>query len=93
MSFIKYSDNFKVETLENGIIDEFGDKIYSYKIVSKLTFNEVRDFCMKELQISHHIDKKPNPFAPELVKFKFIDKISDEIGSLYSYKVRKPSTA
>lgn len=92
MGFIKYNDDFRVEYLESGIRDNLGDKIYSYKVVSKLPFNEVREFCMKELQLSYDISKKPNPFAPELIKFKYVSKVSDEIGSIYTYKVKKLST-
>ena len=93
MSFIKYNDDFIVETLESGVKDNLGDKIYSYKVASKLPFNEVREFCMKELQLSYIITKKPNPFASELIEFMFVCKVSDDIGSIYTYKVKKLSTA
>lgn len=93
MSFIKYNDDFMVEAMESGVKDSLGDKIYSYKVASKLPFNEVREFCMKELQLSYIINEKPNPFAPELIKFKFVCKISDDIGSIYNYKVKKLCTA
>jgi len=93
MSFNQYNENFKIETEENGLKDELGDRIYSYKIVSKLPFNEVRKFCMKELQLCYYRNNKPDPFAPELMKFMFVDKISDDIGSIYSYKVKRPNNS
>ena len=92
MSFHNYNEDFQVEELENGIIDEVGDRIYSYKIVSNLPLIEVRDFCMKKLQVSYYKKQKPNPFSPELIKFKYVSKVSDEIGNLYTYMVKKPST-
>jgi hypothetical protein len=69
-----------------------GDRIYSYRVFSKLPFNEVRKFCMEELQLSYDIGKKPNPFAPELIKFKYVSKVSDDIGNIYVYKVKRAST-
>ncbi len=32
MAFQEWNKNFKVETIENGRRDEFGDKLYSYKV-------------------------------------------------------------
>lgn len=93
MTFMEYDKNFIVKILESGRIDEYGDKWYSYKVVSKEPMQKVKEYCMKNLQKGYSKNKLPHPFAPILVEFRLIDTINEELGNIYIYKVKKQSTA
>ena len=92
-------DGFEVETLESGQREDYGDRFYSYKIISALPEQEVRNFCTKNLMPSHLKSEMPNLFSGELLEFKNITNFhngkpipKNGLPEKYSYRVRYAHT-
>ena len=91
MAFREWNKEFKVETLENGRKDEFGDRIYSYKIMTDEPKEKALEFCKKDLQPSFSKKEKPNVLSPEMIEFELLTHL--EKTCMYSYKVKVPKTS
>lgn len=94
MAFRFINNDFQVETLTNGSRDELGDRIYSYKIISKEAKERVLEFCKNHLKDSFSKDEKPNVLSPELIEFRNLTNLNDpNLGDMFSYKVKVFNTA
>ena len=94
---MEYEYNFKVNCIESGQRQSYGDSYYTYEVTSNRSEFDVKNFCMSVLKKSFEPKDKPNPFAGRLLEFK---KITDNNnGSImgkkeetYSYKVKSEYT-
>lgn len=94
MGFKKFNNDFEVEYIQRGNLDEWRVKWWEYKIISKLSEKEVREFCENYLQPKIAEFNSENPFAPKVVEFKNVTNLcSIEFGDMYYYKVKKETTA
>lgn len=93
MAFIEYHKGFKVEIISSGKRDIYGDRIYEYKIISKLNDKQVKNYCIKKLKPCYHTDELPTPYDFELIKFENITNDNNGLGNMFHYIVRKISTA
>jgi hypothetical protein len=75
MPFIKYSNDFKVQILESKVRNSVGDKISTYKIMSKKSESDVKKCEM------------PNLFSPLLLEFKNETNLNNGMGDIYIYKL------
>jgi hypothetical protein len=87
MPFIKYSNDFKVQILESKVRNSVGDKISTYKIMSKKSESDVKKFCMEKLDISYKKCEMPNLFSPLLLEFKNETNLNNGMGDIYIYKL------
>ncbi len=93
MAFIEYNDKYKVEIIDSKVRDEFGDKISTYRILSKESENNVQKYCMEQLDPSFIKSKKPHLFSPELIEFKNTTNLNNGMGDIYIYKIKHYNTA
>ncbi len=91
MSTIDRDKNFDVEIIKNGKKDEFGDRIYEYKITSSRSKEEVFQYCQKALQPGYYKEEKPTPFSPEIIDFRLSTCLGATL--VFRYVVKKSSTS
>jgi len=84
---IKKVQRFDVKVLESGQKGPYSDSKYHYIVTDigamEASFDEVKDFCKKEIHSAYESNEKPNPFVSEITSFR---KIEDRE---YEYKVRE----
>ncbi|AKA35632.1 hypothetical protein VC82_2031 [Flagellimonas lutaonensis] len=93
MAFVEFQEDFRVETIVNGVSDEVGDKLYEFRIISHKPFDEVKKICMEQFQVSFEKGNKPHLFSPELIEFKKTTDLGFGIGEMYRYKFKKPKNS
>jgi hypothetical protein len=93
MSFQELHKGFRFKIIESNKRDKFGDRVYSYKVMSKKSENEVKKYCMTKLKPCYEKKDMPNLFSPELLEFRNITNLNNEMGEMYFFKVKLHSTA
>lgn len=62
MAFYKYNDDFSIEKIEHGRRDELRIRWYTYKLISKLSEEKVKEFCTTILVPVNLKKDRDNPF-------------------------------
>lgn len=91
MGFREFNSKFKIDIIDNGTKDEFGDRLYGYKIMTNELEEDVFQFCIKDLKPSFKKEDKPNVLSPELIEFKHLTEYNGTY--MYSYKVKVSKTS
>ncbi len=88
-----YNDDFSVEKLEIGKRDEFRVRWCTYRVISKLPEEKVKDFCINKLPPMNLEKDKDNLFAHEIVEFKnTTNNNNPKMGDMYIYRIKKETT-
>ncbi len=88
MKFTEYHEGYKVRIVQNGNIDKYGDKIFSYRIISSNPIQLVRKYCFFYIIKAYEKEEMPNPFSNEIIAFRALEKINDK-ETEYIYLVKK----
>ena len=89
MAFRERHEGFKVEIQVCNERDEMGDRLFSFKIISKEPEAQVYEYCTKILKKSYPKSEKPNLFSPELLEFNNLTNCgNEELGDMYIYRVK-----
>lgn len=91
MSSINRNKNFDVEIIKNGKRDDFGDRIYEYKIITSRSKDEVLNYCKQVIQPGYFREEKPTSFSPEIIDFKLSTSLGNTL--VFRYAVKKSSTS
>jgi hypothetical protein len=70
--------SFKVETIEAGQRKSYGDSFYTYKVTSKGSVQNIRDFCMGVLKKCCEKKDMITPFDGELLEFKTLSDVKSD---------------
>ncbi len=94
MAFYKYNEDFSVEKIRHNSLDEHRVRWWEYRVISKLSEEKVKEFCVNTLVPIHSENFKNNPFSPEIVEFRNTTNNNDlNMGDMFIYIVKKETTA